>query len=276
MRVSAAGPGTRWFERRLDLGVRPEGDFVARVRELAPGALGGLAPPSATWSTDHADCLLVVDHPALPPRGRRAGIDTLQVNWSAGRLGGSWSTGALWDDAPRAADALVVKGFDLTDHDAAAAAVDWFAEQLSRPVDHEIRTLLDTAGGGRAIDVGGISRLVDKLSGRLRADRWVLADTGRTLVALGGVARVGAVRSRFRVHPRVPDDVVERAWAEVAQDCGCPDVYYCPSGGEVECPRHGGFDTCCAHPGAHRPLPSDLRCRDPRPSIDPADLLDDA
>lgn len=33
----------------------------------------------------------------------------------------------------------------------------------------------------------------------------------------------------------------------------CPDVYYCPAAGELECPRHGGFTTCCERPDAHIP-----------------------
>src|SRR5690606_41232635 len=28
-------------------------------------------------------------------------------------------------------------------------------------------------------------------------------------------------------------------------DCGCPDLYFCPTSQEVECPRHSGFDICC-------------------------------
>lgn len=31
----------------------------------------------------------------------------------------------------------------------------------------------------------------------------------------------------------------------------CPDAYWCPMYGEIECPRHGGFDICCARPDAH-------------------------
>ena len=30
-----------------------------------------------------------------------------------------------------------------------------------------------------------------------------------------------------------------------------PDLYYCPDADEIECPRHSGFDTCCAAPGDH-------------------------
>jgi hypothetical protein len=29
-------------------------------------------------------------------------------------------------------------------------------------------------------------------------------------------------------------------------DCGCSDIYYCPQSNEVECPRHSGFNVCCA------------------------------
>ncbi|WP_433379516.1 hypothetical protein [Streptosporangium sp. CA-115845] len=39
-----------------------------------------------------------------------------------------------------------------------------------------------------------------------------------------------------------------------AQGGCCPDVYFCPTSGDVEYPRHGGFDVCCAWPGAHRPV----------------------
>lgn len=31
----------------------------------------------------------------------------------------------------------------------------------------------------------------------------------------------------------------------------CPDAYWCPMYGEVECDRHCGFDVCCARPDAH-------------------------
>jgi hypothetical protein len=34
----------------------------------------------------------------------------------------------------------------------------------------------------------------------------------------------------------------------------CPDVYFCPTAGELECPRHGGFDVCCDQPGKHEPV----------------------
>ncbi|MEV4415005.1 hypothetical protein [Catellatospora sp. NPDC049609] len=35
----------------------------------------------------------------------------------------------------------------------------------------------------------------------------------------------------------------------------CPDLYYCPTSGEVESGCHGGFDTCCAAPQLHQPGP---------------------
>ncbi|MFE0490183.1 hypothetical protein [Streptomyces griseoaurantiacus] len=32
----------------------------------------------------------------------------------------------------------------------------------------------------------------------------------------------------------------------------CPDAFLCLSGTpEIECPRHGGFDVCCARPDLH-------------------------
>jgi hypothetical protein len=51
--------------------------------------------------------------------------------------------------------------------------------------------------------------------------------------------------------PEVPPEVVSAAWARVVYDCGCPDLYYCPQSHNIECPRHGGFDTCCARPDEH-------------------------
>jgi len=56
------------------------------------------------------------------------------------------------------------------------------------------------------------------------------------------------------VWPRKKIDLtaqVEAAWARVAHDCGCDDIYYCPTSNDIECPRHSGFDTCCAHPDKH-------------------------
>lgn len=41
------------------------------------------------------------------------------------------------------------------------------------------------------------------------------------------------------------------AWEGVASDCGCPDLYYCPSSQDIECPRHSGFKVCCDRPDAH-------------------------
>ena len=38
---------------------------------------------------------------------------------------------------------------------------------------------------------------------------------------------------------------IEAAWREVVWDCGCPDVYFCPTSMQIECPRHSGFDVCC-------------------------------
>ncbi|WP_322778893.1 hypothetical protein [Frankia sp. Cas4] len=38
---------------------------------------------------------------------------------------------------------------------------------------------------------------------------------------------------------------ISRAWERVVYDCGCPDIYYCPSADDIECPRHSGFGVCC-------------------------------
>ncbi|WP_393167808.1 hypothetical protein [Nonomuraea marmarensis] len=37
-------------------------------------------------------------------------------------------------------------------------------------------------------------------------------------------------------------------------DCGCSDIYFCPASEEVECPRHSGFNVCCAEISRHIPV----------------------
>jgi hypothetical protein len=39
----------------------------------------------------------------------------------------------------------------------------------------------------------------------------------------------------------------------------CPDAYLCLTADvpEIECPRHGGFDVCCARPEFHIPQDRD-------------------
>jgi hypothetical protein len=36
------------------------------------------------------------------------------------------------------------------------------------------------------------------------------------------------------------------------------DVYYCPTAGENESAKHGGFDVCCDRPERHEPARRDL------------------
>lgn len=33
----------------------------------------------------------------------------------------------------------------------------------------------------------------------------------------------------------------------------CHRGYWCPTVGNYECPKHGGFSVCCAHPELHKP-----------------------
>ena len=68
-----------------------------------------------------------------------------------------------------------------------------------------------------------------------------------------------------------PREVVG-AWASVIHDCGCPDLYFCPASGDVECPVHSGFNVCCDPLDEHVPVPSDLRVAEPKPPIPPEDL----
>jgi hypothetical protein len=47
---------------------------------------------------------------------------------------------------------------------------------------------------------------------------------------------------------------IAAAWARVVNDCGCSDRYFCPTAGDIECPRHSGFATCCNRPRRHVPV----------------------
>ncbi|MFC7590944.1 hypothetical protein ACFQYP_50115 [Nonomuraea antimicrobica] len=47
--------------------------------------------------------------------------------------------------------------------------------------------------------------------------------------------------------PTLPDPL------PVFYDCGCPDIYFCPTSEEVECPRHSGFAVCCDNVPGHIP-----------------------
>ena len=47
---------------------------------------------------------------------------------------------------------------------------------------------------------------------------------------------------------------IAAARERLVMDCGCPDIYYCPSGDDIECPRHSGFDVCCDRPEEHVPV----------------------
>lgn len=42
--------------------------------------------------------------------------------------------------------------------------------------------------------------------------------------------------------------------AAVGSSCCASEIYWCPRVGRMECPTHGGFDTCCDHPERHTPL----------------------
>jgi hypothetical protein len=47
------------------------------------------------------------------------------------------------------------------------------------------------------------------------------------------------------------DDRIAAAWKRVVHDCGCPDIYYCPTSDDIECPRHSGFTVCCDRRDKH-------------------------
>lgn len=38
---------------------------------------------------------------------------------------------------------------------------------------------------------------------------------------------------------------------QLQDTCTHPDIYYCPTGDDFECPTCGGFDVCCSRPERH-------------------------
>jgi len=62
-------------------------------------------------------------------------------------------------------------------------------------------------------------------------------------------------------------ELIESAWGRSTFDCGCPDVYFCPRSGEIECPRHSDFEVCCNDTVAHVPVPAETRLAHPRPQL---------
>lgn len=54
--------------------------------------------------------------------------------------------------------------------------------------------------------------------------------------------------------PKTPEELREQIDAQNAR-C-CDEAYFCPTSGEIECARHGGFDVCCDRPDLHQPLPA--------------------
>ena len=65
----------------------------------------------------------------------------------------------------------------------------------------------------------------------------------------------------------VTPELIESAWERVAFDCGCPDLYFCPTSEDIECPHHSGFDVCCNQTEAHVPVPEETRLAHPRPRL---------
>jgi len=63
---------------------------------------------------------------------------------------------------------------------------------------------------------------------------------------------LGTLPAMVQEHSGSPlNAAISAAWARLSNDCGCPDIYYCPVSDEIECPRHSGFTTCCDRIGEH-------------------------
>ncbi len=157
---------TTWF--RSDRTTR----FLERVRSLAPERLGHLVEPGATWETDYAGCLLIVDVPEVGDDRFRIVYNHLQIRWDHGVLGGYWGDSYLWDEFDERDDeALHVRGLPLSDEQAADAALDWLARQLSRPLDHQIWMQNE----------------------EVVAERWIVADTGLEIGRRGSKQRAACL-----------------------------------------------------------------------------------
>lgn len=168
--------GEEWFAS----GISRSGGasrFVERVRALAPAALGRWTQPASPAEFALAGDLLVVDIPGVI---EQPGICTLQVMWRGQTLEGYWTDGYYLWDAPLG-DAEVLNATRVIGAvDAAERAVGWLAEQLARPLDHEVWVR-------GAATVG---------------ERWAFADTGRTLYERGNRrARRLPSSSSTRVRP---------------------------------------------------------------------------
>lgn len=119
----------QWFEGEVDGG--PDADsFLARVRELAPAALGERV--TADHTSTSPDSILGIDLPGVDPWPRCT--NHLQVTWEDEVLGGSWGNTYSWGEYdPDDADVLYVDE-ELTPQEAAERAVEWLAAQLRRPL----------------------------------------------------------------------------------------------------------------------------------------------
>ena len=185
--MSGAAHEPGWFASSAQ--PSPEGErppasirFLDQVRRWAPDRLGHLVRPSDTSELEHGGCVLLVDLPGFPDLEGPPVDNVLQVLWDGTELAGHWGDGNLWAGLDgRDAEALIIRGYPLTDDEAADGAVSWIAAQLARPVDLQLWT--------RGSEVVG--------------RRWVLADTGRVLGRRGGVfARFGEPTEVLRLRPR--------------------------------------------------------------------------
>ena len=84
---------------------------------------------------------------------------------------------------------------------------------------------------------------------------------------LGLFVRSTTTPAFWQGHRQAHGGWIEAAWLRSVSDCGCPDVYYCPASDGVECPRHGGFGTCCDRTDNHIAVPVTLRVRHPLPPM---------
>ena len=171
--MSASRDGEEWFPNESTT------PFLEQARRVAPSLLDQLVRPVDTWGMgEPIGPLLAVDVPDVPDGEVPVINNHIYVRWDGQLLGGYWGCSHVWDDFDeRDEEALVVSDASMTDSEAAARAVAWLAQQLSRPLD---------------VEVWRAGRL---LLGR----RWVLTDTGTVLGARG--LRPGSPSSVTRLRP---------------------------------------------------------------------------
>jgi hypothetical protein len=152
--------------------------YLARLDDLLPSALAGLADPSEVGSLWYGGVLVWLTVPSVPDGEMPVINNTLQVSYSAGSLRAYWGCSHLWDDYDEHdPEHLARETGELPPEAVADMAANWLTQQLRRPL---VRQEWDRGPLGPAV-------------------RWVLADSGTERGGRGWL---------FRRRHRPPDRTV--------------------------------------------------------------------